>query len=283
MSAASRVLLVNPTITSARSARFPLAILSLAARVGERHPTTLIDGNLDRDFIATTVRALDSGNVGAVGISVMGGPQLPSAIALSKAIRAASPATPIIWGGHFPTNRPDASLASPFVDYAVRGQGEETLEELIDALFVKDDARVAGIAGLSHRGSGGTVHNAERAFSAGPLTQQLPYRRLAKLNRYLTHTCLGVRTAGYQAALGCRFRCTFCGVAGMFRGRTALPTAARLEEDLQFLRALGTDAIQFYDHNFFDREVDMVPLLEVLARFSLPWWCFARADALLNL
>ena len=27
----------------------------------------------------------------------------------------------------------------------------------------------------------------------------------------------------------------------------------------------------------------MVPLLEVLARFRLPWWCFARADALLNL
>ena len=27
----------------------------------------------------------------------------------------------------------------------------------------------------------------------------------------------------------------------------------------------------------------MVPLLEVLARFQLPWWCFARADALLNL
>jgi len=43
------------------------------------------------------------------------------------------------------------------------------------------------------------------------------------------------------------------------------------------------DAIQFYDHNFFDREIDTAPLLEVLARFQLPWWCFARADALLNL
>jgi len=27
----------------------------------------------------------------------------------------------------------------------------------------------------------------------------------------------------------------------------------------------------------------MVPLLEVLAKVQLPWWCFARADALLNL
>jgi radical SAM superfamily enzyme YgiQ (UPF0313 family) len=27
----------------------------------------------------------------------------------------------------------------------------------------------------------------------------------------------------------------------------------------------------------------MVPLLEVLAKFRLPWWCYARADALVNL
>ena len=70
----------------------------------------------------------------------------------------------------------------------------------------------------------------------------------------------------------------------MFRGKTALPPAERLEQDLEFMRdRLGVDAIQFYDHNFFDREVDMVPLLEVLAKFQMPWWCFARSDALVNL
>ena len=70
----------------------------------------------------------------------------------------------------------------------------------------------------------------------------------------------------------------------MFRGKTALPTAERLERDLNFLKhELGADAIQFYDHNFFDREIDMVPLLEVMARIQLPWWCYARSDALLNL
>ena len=70
----------------------------------------------------------------------------------------------------------------------------------------------------------------------------------------------------------------------MFRGKMALPTAARLEQDLGFMKdRFGMNGIQFYDHNFFDREVDMVPLLEVLAKFELPWWCFARSDALVNL
>jgi anaerobic magnesium-protoporphyrin IX monomethyl ester cyclase len=50
------VLLVNPTITSRRSARFPLAVLSLATSLDDRYATRIIDGNVDRDFVATAVR-----------------------------------------------------------------------------------------------------------------------------------------------------------------------------------------------------------------------------------
>jgi radical SAM superfamily enzyme YgiQ (UPF0313 family) len=38
--------------------------------------------------------------------------------------------------------------------------------------------------------------------------------------------------------------------------------------------------MQFYDHNFFDREETSVPLLEGLARLAVPWWCYARADTM---
>jgi hypothetical protein len=70
----------------------------------------------------------------------------------------------------------------------------------------------------------------------------------------------------------------------MFHGATALPPASRLERDLRWLRdQLGADSIQFFDHNFFDRETDMQPLLQVLARLQMPWWCYARADALLGM
>ena len=112
----------------------------------------------------------------------------------------------------------------------------------------------------------------------------LPYDLLGNSRTYLARTFLGRRTAAYQAALGCRFRCTFCGVASMFRGATALPPAARLERDLTWFKdRLGADSIQYFDHNFFDREADMAPILQVLAKVQLPWWCYARADALLNL
>ena len=142
----------------------------------------------------------------------------------------------------------------------------------------------ARITGLSWRREGRVAHNLDRPFSAAGITAALPYHLLRDPGQYLKRTYLGRRTVAYQAALGCRFRCTFCGVAAMFQGRTALPVAARLRDDLHFLKdRFGADALQFYDHNFFDREVDMVPLLEVLADLGLPWWCFARSDALLGL
>ena len=284
MSAQRRILLINPTITSRRSARFPLAILSLSASLAGKHTSTIIDGNIDRDFVSTALRTVCDENIDAVGVSVMGGPQLPTAIKVSRAIREQSPTTPIIWGGHFPTICPEPALNAPYVDYAIRGQGEDTFGELLDALGADRKDALASIAGLSWRRGKEIVHNKNRLFSAASLTSPLPYERLNNVEQYLSKTFLGQRTAGYQAALGCRFRCTFCGVAAMFRGKTALPTAARLERDLAFLKErLGADAIQFYDHNFFDREIDMAPLLEVLAKFELPWWCFARSDALLNL
>jgi len=279
-----RILLVNPTITANRHARAPLAVMSLSAALDGKYESTIIDGNIDREFVSTTVRKISDGSVGAVGITVMGGPQLRSAIAVSKAIREKSPALPIIWGGAFPTVCPEATLNAPFVDYAVRGQGEDTLVELLDALALGRHGELSSILGLSWRLRGEVVHNKDRKFSTSSLTRMLPYEKLENPAQYFTKTYLGSRTAGYQAALGCRFRCTFCGVATMFRGKMALPAAARLEQDIGYLKdRLGMNAIQFYDHNFFDREVDMVPLLEVLAKFQLPWWCFARSDALVNL
>ena len=94
MSATQRVLLINPTITSQRHARFPLAMMSLSAALEGKYEPTIIDGNVDRDYISTAGRALEGGSVSAVGITVMGGPQLRSAIEVSKAIRARLPSVP---------------------------------------------------------------------------------------------------------------------------------------------------------------------------------------------
>ena len=276
-------LLINPPVTSRHSARFPLSLLNLSAALDETGSSRIIDGNLDRDVVGETLRMLEHEQFDAVGVSVMGGPHVAPAVAVSRAVRERFPRLPIIWGGYFPTLNTDAVLAAPYVDYAVRGQGERTLSELIASLG-GDGPELHEIAGLSWKGIRGVTHNPGRPFSHSRPAALLPYDKLGDPRRYLARTYLGSRTVAHQAALGCRFRCTFCGVAAMFGGATALPPLERFERELGYLKhTVGADSVQYFDHNFFDREDDMIPLLEIMARFELPWWCFARTDALLNL
>jgi anaerobic magnesium-protoporphyrin IX monomethyl ester cyclase len=280
----ARVLLVNPRIASRGRARFPLSLLNVASTLAlAGHGSRIVDGNVD-DGVAATLAALEREPFDAVGITVMGGPQVATALAVSRAVRARRPELPIVWGGYFPSLYPEAALAEPSVDYLARDQGENTLAALLDAFPTADAATLARVPGLVWRGAAGVVSNTLPKLVAPARADLLPYELLGDPRKYLARTFMGRRTAVHQAALGCRFRCTFCGVAAMFRGKTLLPPQARFEHELTHLRdAFGADSIQFFDHNFFDREVDMVPLLEVLARLELPWWCYARADALVNL
>lgn len=276
-----RVLLINPTMTAKRSARFPLSILALATALEEVADCTLIDGNMDRDYLATLKRTLASAQIDMVGVTVMGGPQVRSGIEASRAVRAAC-AAPIVWGGYFPTLYPQAALNAEYVDFGVRGMGEQTFAQLIAAH--RDGMPFDAIAGLSFKRGAAIVHNDDRPFADRRAGTPLRYELLGDARAYLARTFIGRRTVTHQAAVGCRFRCTFCGVAAMFRGATALPAAQRLARDLHWLKHdLGADSIQYVDHNFFDREGDMLPLLEVMSGVQLPWWCYARADALLNL
>lgn len=282
----ARVLLVNPRITSRRCARFPLSLLHVAAELESRgHRADIVDGNIEPDAAAIVARRAQAERFDAVGVSVMGGPQVATALEVSSAVRAACPALSIVWGGYFPSLYPDAALNGAHADFLVRDQeGAAAFADLLDLLPMLSAPALTRIPNLSWRDSGRVVHNPSRKMSVRSGTGFLPYEKLGDPRPYLFNSFMGRRTAVHQAALGCRFRCTFCGVAAMFRGATLLPAATQLEHELKHLRdAFGADSLQFYDHNFFDREEDMVPLLDVLARLEMPWWCYARADALVNL
>ena len=162
-------------------------------------------------------------------LATVSGPQVAPAIALSKAVRERHPDVPIVWGGYFPTLYPDAALAAPYVDVVVRGPGEATLAGLLATLGGTGGApSLASVAGISWKESGRVVHNTERPLGPPDALPPLPYELLGDVSRFLQPTYLGRRTAVHQAAIGCRHRCSFCGVVSMFDGRTLLPPAERV-------------------------------------------------------
>jgi radical SAM superfamily enzyme YgiQ (UPF0313 family) len=255
-------------------------LLSLGAVLEGRFDYQIVDGNLDPDPVGTILTALDREPHTLAGVTVMPGPQVAPAIEISAAIRAAHPQTPIAWGGYFPTLYPNAALNAPYVDYVVREQGELALLDLLDVLPASDAASLSNVQGISWKLGGAPVHNPARDFRTPEDFPLLPYGRLGELDRYLRPSFMGTRTAVHQCAIGCRFHCTFCGVVSMFNGYTKSQGVERLEISLRELRDFGANSVQYYDHNFFDSEEASIPILEVLARFQLPWWCYARADTL---
>jgi radical SAM superfamily enzyme YgiQ (UPF0313 family) len=276
-----RVLLVNPKMCRPHSVRLPLSLLSLGAVLEGRFEYTIVDGNVDPDPVGRALAALGQARHDLVGVTVMPGPQVAPAIEISAAIRAAYPRTPIAWGGYFPTLYPDAALNAPYVDYVVREQGEPAILELLDRLPVPDASGLREVKGLSWKLGGAVIHNPAGGLRGPQDFPLLPYERLGGLDRYLRPSFMGTRTAVHQCAIGCRYRCSFCGVVSMFNGYTQSQGATRLEASLLRLRdGFGANSVQFYDHNFFDSEDASIPILEVLARLQLPWWCYARADTL---
>jgi len=292
------VILVNPKMCSPRAVRLPLSLLALAAVLDEQFDFEIVDGNVDPDAVNTVLDTCASrSGVVAVAITVMPGPQVAPAIAVASAVRAAHPAIPIVWGGFFPTLYPESAVNAPYVDFVVRGQGEHTLLELLQKLpeagpptasdrgdamsSVTDCDRFADVFGLTWKRRGEIVHNPDRPFSPPDSFPPFPYERLPDVETYLRPSFLGSRTAVHQAAIGCRYRCGFCGVASMFNGHTTLQGPARLAHALESLKHRhGANAVQFYDHNFFDSEDTSVESLRVITRFGMPWWCYARTDTL---
>ena len=157
------IIFYNPRATMPKNRRFPLSILALAAVLEGREEYAIVDGNLDPYPLQTLMDLFSRNRVELLAVTVMPGPQLAPAIQASRQARRAFPAVPIVWGGYFPSIYTDAALNADYVDFAVRGQGEDTLLELLEAL--RGQRPLEGVRGLSFKDAAGKHHhNSETAY-----------------------------------------------------------------------------------------------------------------------
>ena len=255
----------------------PLAVLALAAVLEGREEYEIVDGNLDDKPVDTIVKLIDAHNVELLGVSTMPGPQMVAAMETSREVRKLRPNVKIVWGGYFPSIYPDTTLNAKYVDYVVRGQGEETLLELIAAL--RGQQSLESILGLSYKDQFGFHRtNAERPMKGPDNFPWSPFHRLP-VEKYLRPSFFGKRTAVHHASIGCPFNCSFCGVHAAYGRDEKMESPQRTAEILQHLvTKYGADSVQFYDMNFFLREDHAVELMNLIAPLNLRWWCEARVD-----
>ena len=282
------ILLVNPRATRPKNRRFPLSVMAIGAALPEGTSWEIVDGNLpDADVVASVdAHAQAAGARGdslrAIAMTVMPGPQLVSAVQLSRDLKARHPDVPIIWGGNFPSLYPAPVLESRTVDWIVRGQGEETFVELLDVLEGRRDPRT--VAGLGFRESSGAHWIGPERHWKGPDELPAPPYHKIDVAEYLRPTFLGRRSGVYQASIGCPHGCSFCGVISVFGRRERQQAPERTVEHLSMLvREHGMDSVHFYDNNFIVQEAHIRELCERLLPLGLRWWCEARVDVLARL
>jgi radical SAM superfamily enzyme YgiQ (UPF0313 family) len=273
------IVLFNPRATRPRNCRLPLSILALAAVLEGREKYEVVDGNLDNDATGKILQLIDQHDVEMLGITCMPGPQMVAAMESSREIRRLRPEVPIVWGGYFPSTYPDAALNAKYVDYVVRGQGEDTLLELLAALRGSRDFE--SIQGISYKDVFGLHrHNPERLMKGPDNFPWTPFHRVP-VARYLRPSYFGRRTAVHHASIGCPFRCSFCGVHATYGTKERFESPERTAAILSHLVTnYGADSVQFYDMNFFLREDQARELGERLAPLGLRWWCEARVDVM---
>jgi len=276
------IVLFNPRSTTPGKQPLPLSLLALAAVLEGRYPWALVDGNLTDDPVAD-IAALLSGasphGVTLLCVTVMPGPQLTEAVGVCRDMRARLPHVPIVWGGYFPTQHAETVLASTFVDFVVRSQGEQALMGLIEEISAVQ-VRTPGVSWK--QADGQIVHNPAGPMIALDELPDLPYARV-DMRRYLQPTYLGRRTVAHNSSFGCPFACSFCAVVAMTNRRWLAQSPARIERVLRHLvETYRVDSVQMHDMDFFISEARVAEFAERIAPLGISWWALGRVDTLMQ-
>jgi radical SAM superfamily enzyme YgiQ (UPF0313 family) len=240
------------------------ALASLAGNVDAHHRVAIADLILVADappssgrgrhktVRATVERLVQDLRPDVVGLSVMTF-QRATAFALASFIRSLRPSVRIVVGGYDPSLAAAVYEACPAVDFVVRGEGEQTLRELLRVLEAEgptprgDRSCLATIRGLSYRTNDGWVRNPDRPIMPLASTSlELPNRRARVLRGY---TLLGRTVDVVETSRGCTYDCSFCSIIEM-RGRNFHPYPLdRVLADIADARANGAQAVFLVDDN----------------------------------
>ena len=194
---------------------------------------------------------------------------------LSAAIKAANPSNITIHGGpSTPKYDVDAEVyfaTHPHVDIAVRGEGELTFADLLDALDPANslDLEVLrDVAGLTYRTADGVHRTADRERIADLDTIPSPYL-MGLLDPF------GAAHAGaiIETNRGCPYGCTFCDWGSATLSRIRKFSLDRVYAELQWCADQQIDVAAIADANFgiMERDVSIAEKIAQLKRdFGFP-------------
>ena len=220
----------------------PLGIAYLAAVLEKKgHRVGIIDGfaeGLDYESLETRIREYSPDIVGITGMT----PVIDTAIRTVKAAR--NHAKYVVMGGpHVSMVRKEIFNQSPGVDFAIQGEGESSIEILIDK--IESNADVSTVPGLITR----DFENPPACYIENLDSLPFPARHLLPNDRYKYILSSG-RVTTIFSSRGCPYNCIFCDKT-VFGSKWRARSAGNVLDEIELVvKDYGIKAIVFYDDLF---------------------------------
>ena len=223
----------------------PLGILAVSTpllRAG--YEVCLIDSTITPNFKKRVLE--EARDALCLGVSLVTGPMIRETVEIARALKEWNPDFPIILGGWHPSLLPKQTLEAPYIDYVVRGQGEETLLELVQ--HIESGSAPDFVAGIGFKRNGKLIFTSERPLR--PLADMPPKAyHLADFDAY--ERLCGRRWAMYTSSLACPFNCAYCTNGGVYgRKWNALSSEQFVEETVDLTRRYNLEMLWVVDDNF---------------------------------
>src|ERR1035437_1003734 len=135
----------------------------------------------------------------------------------------------------------------PNIDIIVRGEGEETIRDIVSGVPLKD------ILGISYRENGTVIHNKIRP-SSDIFRAAFPDRSLRRHDYYGILNGVQITRLTFDTVLasrGCPYNCKFCTFNLNPLGQKREYTERPLESVIEEIKSISADVIMFSDDNFF--------------------------------
>lgn len=244
------ILLINPGKIRHDYVTEHLGISSLKSYVtSQGFSADTIDMTIDELSVQDGVRLVLEIQPRIVGLSLLEDSK-HKGLVLMKGLRKSGFTGIIVVGGYFATFASKEILKDfPEIDFVVRGEGELTLGELMEAVLGEKTKPLSEIKGLSFRDQGTIVENPSR-----PLIHDLdvlppPDRKYA---RKILEKNFHLRVYGTR---GCWGQCTFCDIVGMYRSSSGKVWRCRsvkhlVDEIEDLMQRFNTDTFIFNDDQF---------------------------------
>ncbi|UCF45569.1 MAG: cobalamin-dependent protein [Candidatus Bathyarchaeota archaeon] len=184
-------------------------------------------------------------------------------------------------GQHFSAMAQESLEAYPEIDVIIRGEGEETLVELIGA--IGEGSNLSRVAGISFRKSQKIRHNPPRPLIEDLDRLPFPGYEFVKEYAHRYHfTMMGGTKARYgmvEASRGCPHRCTFCSQWKHWHGTYRHKSVKRVADEIEFLYSnYGSRLLWLTDDNFgLDQRIDSLCDELIKRGFSDDVTCFMQA------